>query len=789
VKNGLCISLVAAACALAAGPAPAVAQTVRIKSRSISKIERRVLGPEHAAEHAGIRMLARMQARAWKRMTPAQRRRQERLERRRRRALARSSATLDPAVYGKWTSGPFQLPVAAIHAALLPTGKVLIFAFPFYPSTNPPSPTPVAGDAWVWDPAIDPNPDPNADPTTDPAFHHVLPPYDPETGGPASLFCAGLSMLPNGDVFVTGGTLYFADANRSQALGLKRAYTFNPWTETWIQQPDMLHGRWYPSQVELPDGRVAVLAGSNETTGANNYQLEVFSPTDDPSGVGSWAHPASADRSTDLYPHMTLMGNGKVLLAGPGQNDTALLDPATWKWSGIPAQDGRRTYGTEMIEPNGTNPPMKVTEIGGFGMVGAPSTYPALASSRVLDLSFAPPQWSAGPSLNVARADMQTLWLPDGSKLTVGGGNGMQSGSTYVLQNGKPEHQIELFDPQTGQWRLGPAQQIDRAYHSTAVLLPDGRVLSAGDDNPYVFGKPYEGSNHNSGEIYSPPYLFRGTRPQIGSAPSSADYNTPFQVSVSNVDPADAHAVLIPPAAVTHATNPAPRIVPLAASPIAGGLNLVAPINENLAPRGWYMLFVVNSDGVPSVARWIHIDGQGTPYTPPITTTTTTTTSTSSPATTTTTTTTSDTTVSTTETTTTTEAGIPAVTAPVVTSPSPTGAGAPRPKITRSVEWLTVASRQSFRRGRIVALLGLATNRTTVSASLVLGQSGAASATVLGKTTLRGRHAGTLKLVVKARKGRSLRRLLAARKVWLRVRVSAPGAPAYTTQKAIARRR
>jgi hypothetical protein len=474
-----------------------------------------------------------------------------------------------------------------------------------------------------------------------------------------------------------------------------------------------------------------------------------------------------------------------VLLAGPGQNDTALLDPATWRWSSVPAQDGRRTYGTEMVEPNGTNPPMKVTEIGGFGLVGSPSTYPALATSRALDLSFAPPEWTAGPTLNVARANMQTLWLPDGSKLTVGGGNGMQSGSTYVLQNGKPEHQIELFDPQTGQWRLGPTQQIDRAYHSTAVLLPDGRVLSAGDDNPYVFGKPYEGSNHNSGEIYSPPYLFRGPRPQIDSAPTQADYNTPFQVTLSNVDPANAHAVLIPPAAVTHATNPSPRIVPLASSPTADGLNLVAPINENMAPRGWYMLFVVNSDGVPSVARWIHIDGQGTPYTPPITTTTTTTTS--SPVTTTTTTTTSDTTVTTTETTTT-ETSTPAFTIPVVTTPSPPGGGAPRPAITRSVEWMTVASRQSFRKG-VVALLGLATNQTTVSASLVLGPAGAASAPVVGKTVLRGQRAGTLKLVVKARPGRSLKELLAARNVWLRVRVSAPGAPSYRVEKRITARR
>jgi hypothetical protein len=101
---------------------------------------------------------------------------------------------------------------------------------------------------------------------------------------------------------------------------------------------------------------------------------------------------------------------------------------------------------------------------------------------------------------------------------------------------------------------------------------------------------------------------------------------------------------------------------------------------------------------------------------------------------------------------------------------------------------MTVASRQSFRKG-VVALLGLATNQTTVSASLVLGPAGAASAPVVGKTVLRGQRAGTLKLVVKARRGRSLKKLLAARNVWLRVRVSAPGAPSYRAEKRITARR
>ena len=458
-------------------------------------------------------------------------------------------------------------------------------------------------------------------------FTHVVPPFDPETDSSASLFCAGLALMANGDLMTVGGTLEFPNPNEAYHYGLKRVYTFNPWTETWIHQPDMLHGRWYPSVVELPDGRMAVLAGLNETGTGNNPQLEVFTPSGDPSGVGSWQHPVQGDRQTDLYPHMTLMGDGKVLLAGPGQTDTALLDPATMTWTNLPAQDARRTYGTELLDPNGTGASEKITEIGGFpDKSGSGTTFPAVKTSISLDLSVAPPQWTPGPSLQVARANHNTLWLPDGTELTIGGGNGMQNSSTYVLQNGRPEHQIELYDPKHPEkgWVLGPAQQIDRAYHSTAVLLPDGRVLSAGDDNPYVYNPPvgctphpYEGSDHNSGEIYSPPYLFRGTRPQIDSAPESEDYGAEFHVALSQVDPQQAHAVLIPPAASTHSTNPNPRIVPLQSAPTEDGLNLTAPANADIAPPGYYMLFVVNSDGVPSVARWVRIgtpdpDGGGT---------------------------------------------------------------------------------------------------------------------------------------------------------------------------------
>ena len=264
--------------------------------------------------------------------------------------------------------------VMAIHMALLPTGKVIFFAFPFRPESNPPSDAAIAGDAWLWDPAKgNPDSSTSADPCSESMFTHVVPPYDPQTDSPASLFCAGLALMANGDLMTVGGTLEFPNPNEAYHYGLKRTYTFNPWTETWVQQPDMQHGRWYPSLVELPDGRMAVLAGLNEAGTGNNNQLEVFTPTDDPSGVGSWQHPSQGDRQTDLYPHMTLIGDGKVLLAGPGQNDTGLLDPATMTWTNLPAQDARRTYGTELLDPNGTGPSTTVTEIGGFPTRAGPA--------------------------------------------------------------------------------------------------------------------------------------------------------------------------------------------------------------------------------------------------------------------------------------------------------------------------------------------------------------------------------------------------------------------------------
>src|SRR5207247_3082335 len=124
-------------------------------------------------------------------------------------------------------------------------------------------------------------------------------------------------------------------------------------------------------------------------------------------------------------------------------------------------------------------------------------------------------------------------------------------------------------DPGTHSWRLGPAEQQFRTYHSTALLLPDGRVWSAGDDgNP--FQPDGERSTSDTAEIYSPPYLFAGRRPKIEHAPATLGYDATFQVRTKAGK--EQQAVLIAPGATTHATDMSQRMVRLALDHVVAGM-------------------------------------------------------------------------------------------------------------------------------------------------------------------------------------------------------------------------
>ena len=177
------------------------------------------------------------------------------------------------------------------------------------------------------------------------------------------------------------------------------------------------------------------------------------------------------------------------------------------------------------------------------------------------------------------------------------------------------QRQIELYDPASGSWSLGASQAEGRAYHSTAVLLPDGRVLSAGDNFNGTPGQP-GGDRTDTAEIYRPPYLFKGARPAISSAPASVAWGDSF--GINSPDPVS-RAVLMAPAATTHGYDMNQRHVELAVTnTVAGtGIDVVSPPNARVAPPGYYMLFLLNAQGVPSVSRWVRLDPSA-PDRPPI---------------------------------------------------------------------------------------------------------------------------------------------------------------------------
>ena len=185
---------------------------------------------------------------------------------------------------------------------------------------------------------------------------------------------------------------------------------------------------------------------------------------------------------------------------------------------------------------------------------------------------------------------------PDGRVLATGG-----SSATEFDNPAGADYQAEIWDPATEKWTEMAAETHYRGYHSTAVLLPDGRVLVGGGGHPDSAIGP-----QLNFEIYSPPYLFRGARPQVGAAPAQVAYGRAFTVETPDA-PSIADVTWIRLGSVTHAFNAGQRINHLAFSKTADGLEITPPADPNLAPPGDYMLFLLNGDGVPSVAHFIRV--------------------------------------------------------------------------------------------------------------------------------------------------------------------------------------
>jgi PKD repeat protein len=403
--------------------------------------------------------------------------------------------------------------------------------------------------------------------------------WNPDTGEftltPApfgDVHCAGQVSLADGRIMVVGGQ---AGAIHD---GIPVTSIFNPLSNTWTRGGDMAYSRWYPTLTTLPDGRALVTSG-DATNGTRIDVPEIYDPTTD-----AWT--PAAPRAQGLYPFMYVLPNGKVYEAGTGTS-TALFDPTSGSWSNGPAAK----FGSSAYSESGaTYAPGKIMRAGGGD--------PAMNRTQVIDMNASNPQWQETAPMAFPRRRMNTPVLADGSIMAVGGTRQSDDVTQAVLEG-------EIWSPSTKQWTTVAAMSEARMYHSTALLLPDGRVVTAGG----------EAGGRLRAQVYSPPYLFKGPRPVITASPSDAAYGATLTVGTNVTD--IEKVALIRPSAVTHAIDMNERYVPLAFSASGSTLKVDAPATANHAPPGYYMLVVTDSKGVPSVAKWVHLSGPSRPLPPP----------------------------------------------------------------------------------------------------------------------------------------------------------------------------
>jgi len=311
----------------------------------------------------------------------------------------------------------------------------------------------------------------------------------------------------------------------------------------------------------------------------------------EPAPLGQWRDLTGAKRNLPLYPWMFQALDGRVFYAGPGA-DTGFLDLAgAGSWSApINRPGGFRGEGSAVMWDDG-----RVLIMGGGGGLGEP--LPPTNEVNLIDT--AAPAWRPMPPMSYRRRYLTATLLPDGKVLVTGGSslNGINTAGAVLVP--------ELWDPAPQSWTLLAGMQVPRLYHSTAVLLPDGRVLVGGGGHPQ---SDDQGIDHTNAQIYSPPYLFQGARPTITSVtPAQVNYGQPFFVGTP--DAADvAKATLLRLGSVTHTFNQNQRFCRLETfAPVAGGLSVTAPTDARRCPPGHYMLFLLTAQGVPSVAQVISI--------------------------------------------------------------------------------------------------------------------------------------------------------------------------------------
>lgn len=428
-----------------------------------------------------------------------------------------------------------------------------------------------------------------------PAEGHRL--LNPTTGAlttPAlpswNTFCAGMSFLADGRLFVAGGHI-------ASHIGPTEAGIYDPFNDTWTLVPPMRYQRWYPTTTLLSSGDVLVYGGEMTHAGHSAGIPEVYDPD-----TNTWRELPGADLPPPTYPWMFALPGDRAFYAGPGETSYILDTSGRGSWSVVATTTG----GDRTAYPNPDSP-----ESAGSAVMYAPGQVlvmgggrdPIKTSERI-DLNGGSPRWVKLDDMEFKRQQHTATILADGSVLVTGGTAGVGWTDTRF-----PILPAEIWEPSTGRWTTVAAMSEPRWYHSTAILLPDARVFVGGGmeyatpRTTGIFG------GIDTYEIYSPPYLERGPRPRIETAPTEARYGSRFAIQTDS-DASISELNLVRLGSVTHGFNFDQRNAPLSFRRTSTGIEVTAPLDSGTAPPGYYMLFAVNGDGVPSEAAIVRLDSR-----------------------------------------------------------------------------------------------------------------------------------------------------------------------------------